>query len=280
MACLRHPVRLEQRHAVHVLEALHQRRGHRRAARTCEAECRRRDLRGLLVEDHLVQSRAGGEPRHPVSARLPPEALRTEPSGHNRRPARRERAEHRGDEPVHVEERHRHIGHVARSERVMGGDRSRRGDQVPLQQRHLLGPARRAARVQEQRGVVGDARLERLLALDRASVDCEPGRLLLGDDDVHDRDLVSGRLPGRLHVTGRDEQEARLEIAEIEGVLVGRVGRVERCRGGSERRDREQDLDELGPVSEARARPDRRARPRPCGAAPRAEARPAPAQRR
>jgi hypothetical protein len=102
--------------------------------------------------------------------------------------------------------------------------------------------------VQEQRDVVLDARVECPLLLDEPSVDSEPGRQLLGAEDVHNRDFLTSRLPGRLHLAGGREQETGFQVAQVEGVLVGRVGRVKRRCGCSQRRHGEQDLDELGPV--------------------------------
>ena len=190
MARLRHPVGLEQRHAVDVLEPLHQRRATSPSCTSGRSGAwPARPLRACL--SRIIWCRVGPAENQvtPWARRLPPEALRPEAPGHDRRPARRRtrrapRRRDRGRGRAASPRRTRRSGPSA----VVGGDRPRRGDQVPLQQRHLLGPARRAARVQEQRDVVGAARVERLPALD-AAVRRLRGRAArrLGDDDVDDR---------------------------------------------------------------------------------------------
>ena len=117
-----------------------------------------------------------------------------------------------------------------------------------MQQRHLLRPARRPARVQEQRDVVGAAGIEGLRGLYRAPPDCQPRRFPPGDDDVDDPHSGSCCLPRRVHLACRQEQETRVEVAEVEGVLVLRVRRVQRRGSRAEEDDPEEDLDELAAV--------------------------------
>ena len=63
----------------------------------------------------------------------------------------------RCDEAVHVEERHRDAGDVVWAEPVVRDHRASRRDEVALEERHLLRPARRSARVQQEGDVLGPA---------------------------------------------------------------------------------------------------------------------------
>ena len=158
VARLGHAVGLQHRHAEVRLDPRHQLRARARSCRSARSAAARRRRPAALdpLEQHLVERRAGGEPGDAGARRA---AART------RCGAKRARHDHacrpptsgakrRGDEAVHVEERHRAVRHVVGAEAVVRGDRPRGGHQVAVEQRHLLGPAGGAARVQEQRDVV------------------------------------------------------------------------------------------------------------------------------
>ena len=65
-----------------------------------------------------------------------------------------ERGQRRGHEPVDVEQRHDAQRHVVGRERVAAGDVAGRDRQVGVRQRHPLGPAGAAARVEHERRLV------------------------------------------------------------------------------------------------------------------------------
>ena len=155
---------------------------------------------------------------------------------------------------MHVEQRHRAVRDVVRG-RARSGAAIVRADavEVAVQQRHLLRPARRAARVQEQRDVVRAAPRRRRLALDALASSSSDGPRPCRERHVDDPHRVAGRLAGRVELAGGHEQSARLQVVEVEGELVALVGGVERRGRGAERRDREQQLDELRAVGSASA---------------------------
>ena len=66
---------------------------------------------------------------------------------------------------MHVEERHRNEGHGIGAEAIEARHRSRGRGEVALEERHLLRAARRPARVQEERNVVGTRLVERGLGV-------------------------------------------------------------------------------------------------------------------
>ncbi len=103
-----------------------------------------------------------------------------------------------------------------------------------MQQRHLLRAARRAARVQEERHVVGARQGWRSTSArgDREHLDARRG---------------GGGARGR-EPLGRQEQGARLQIVEIERELVLRVCGVERCSGRAAGEHAEEELEELRAV--------------------------------
>ena len=237
MARLGHPVRLDDRDAVGLLAAGEQRGAQRRRARADETQrLRRRPV--LLVEDHPVQRRPGRHPGHGVIPRVAPEAPRREACGHDHGAAAREGREHRGDEAVHVEERHRAERDVVAAQGVELGEAAGRRDQVPLQEGNLFRPARRPARVENERDVVGLGALVRHDGQIHELVDCEELRPALCS--VADR--RAGAVPG--------EDEHRCEVVQVEGVLLGGVARVQRSGGGAGCGHRQEKAHELRPVGD------------------------------
>ena len=149
---------------------------------------------------------------------------------------------------MHMEERHRAVRHVIGAELVKGGDRPRRGREVSLPERHLLGPARRAARVKEQGDVVGLRRLERRHGREfLPGIEKRPARLAGANLD---RAYVPRRLVCGLQVVGRDDQELGLQVIEVELVLVAFVAGIEGCSRGTQRDEGKQDEQEVGAVRE------------------------------
>ena len=92
-----------------------------------------------------MDRRARREPGHVFVCEQVVEAP-AEPARDDDRPTGEQGREGRGDEPVDVEQRHRQARDVVRVEAVVLDHRACRGDQVALQERHLLRAARRPAR--------------------------------------------------------------------------------------------------------------------------------------
>ncbi len=245
MARLGHAVCLDHGHAVARLGLAHQLGRERRAARAREAQRPGRVAR--LVEDHAVERRPGREPGDAVGRGLGPEAPRAEPARNDDRPAGGELRQRRCDQAVDVEERHRAVRDVIRRERVVAGDRLGLGGQVALQERHLLGARRRAARVQEERGVVRTTASGRAAGGRPDVGEQARRRVRLPRGELDDPRALGGR-PGRGRRAGWDEQQPRLQVVEEEAILGLGVGRVERRHGRAERRQGEQRRDELRPV--------------------------------
>ena len=160
-----------------------------------------------------------------------------------------ERGERRGDETVDVEERHRHVGHVRIGQRIVAGHRAGGGDEIALEERHLLGPARRAARVQQDRDVLRPAGLvggacELVTPAGEPDVGVGCSRHL--DDPGR-----NGRIPRPCKLSLGNEQEARLEIAEIEGELIACIRGVERGGSRAESGHGQQQLDDLRTVRQS-----------------------------
>ncbi len=155
----RHAVRLEHRRSKRSLEIVHDLRWQRRAARADEAQLFRPGrLRAALLasgQQELMDRRYRRVPGGPVLARDAPERQRVELLRHDDGAAGSECGERRGHQAMHVEQRHHAHRDVVFGERIAARYVTRRDRQIGVRQRHALGAARAAARVQNQRRVVG-----------------------------------------------------------------------------------------------------------------------------
>ncbi len=195
-----------------------------------------------------MQGGAGRQPGGRAGRRLAPEPARAEAPRHDHRAARRQLGQGRSDQSVDVEQRHRAERHVVGGELVVGRDRPRLRGQVPLQQRHLLGAGGGAAGVQQQCGLLGRAGPVRAVRCQRTATGAQVDRLAgRGGDHLRDRDRT-GRRPRVRHRRLADQQQLRDEVVKVEAELGLGVGRVERNGGGTQRRQREQDRDQLHAV--------------------------------
>ena len=184
----------------------------------------------------------------PCAAESRPERARREAPRRDHAAAGRQRRERRGDESMHVEERHHAVARVLGGEPVGGGDGARGGRQVALADRHALGLARRAARVQEQRDRLGVAGRRRA---DRCRIaESQPRRGLTRDLELRDAERLAGRARRAL-LTAQEEHRPRPQVVEVGVELVCGVGLVERGGGRARGDDAEEGGDDLGPVRQA-----------------------------
>ena len=255
---LGHAVGLEHRRAECRLEIVHDLRRQRRAARPDEPELGgaggRRRARLDARQQQLMDGRHRRVPGRAEFLGGGPERQRVELARHDDRAARRQGGQRRGDQAVHVKQRHHAQRDVARAESVAARDVAGRDRQVGVRQRHALGPAGAAARMQNQRDIVDRCRRHRVGRV----LNCGPacGR---GPADAHrprrvhrdrqDRDAIAGGAPGLVEPVGRQQQHLGVGVVEIEAELLFLVARIERRRradhrGGQERHDVRQPVGE------------------------------------
>ena len=222
----------------------------RRAAGADEAQPRA--LRHARRARRRAASGGGRARRVPGDAGLAerePEAARRHAARRHDRAAGHERRERRGDDPVHVEQRHRAVRDVLAG-RARSGARS--SAPRPAGCGGAAAPAsagwwcRSCAAAARRRRASAPCRSPR-----RARGARERGRPVRAHRQVDDRHVRRPPRPAPASSSPRKhEQRARLEVVEVEGELGAAVGRVERSGRGAERGDREQQLDELRPRPE------------------------------
>ena len=171
---------------------------------------------------------AGREPGHAGRLQLVEHALRREAGRHDHAAAGEQRGERGRHQAVDVEQRHGRERPVVGTEPVVRRDRLRRGHQVAVQERDLLGAAGGAARVQEQGDVVRLGRLEVARRAHEPPADVHAGRAPVLDEQLADIEPGAGRRARRGGLAGRQQHEPRAQVLQEEGVLVVRVGRVQR----------------------------------------------------
>ena len=138
---------------------------------------------------------------------------------------------------MHVEERHHAERHVGVAEGVRPGDGAGGGGQVPVPERDALGAPRAAARVEHQRHVVRRGRPGRAPA--RPPPDLDLARRAEGGGE--DRDPPAGCPPRLLGAVGRDDEEPRVRVGQVEAELLETVAGVERRRRSDHSRRQEAD---------------------------------------
>ena len=181
---------------------------------------------------------------HRVEARRTPRAT---PRPHAR--------QHPGDQPVNVEQRHDVHAPIRRRQRQRLPNMPRRSANIPLAERHNLGPRSRPRCVQHQRRVVGPRRAQCARCarpVGRAAqlrLQCKTPRRTVAQrrklDDRCPRRLR--RRPRRRVLAPLHDHRPRLKIREVEAELVRAVARIQR-RGRSRRGDPQKRRRHLRPV--------------------------------
>ena len=195
-----------------------------------------------------MQRRHRRIPRRAVVPRDAPERERTEFSGHDDRAAGRQRRQRRRHEAVHVKQRHHAQRHIVRRQRVAACDVARRDGEVGVLERHALGPAGAAARVQDERDVIDVGRLNGPPAGDPGKTHRARGVHLDGEN----RHAVAGCAPRFLCPTRRQQEDTGVGVVQIKAELVFLVPRIQRRRSACDGRGQKRH-DGRKPVGERHA---------------------------
>ena len=155
---LGHAVGLDHRRSEQPDQFLQHRLGQRRRRRAHEPQARlegRVAVAGRPCDHHLVHGRHRGVVGRVQLGELGEEPEGVEALGAGHRAAGRQRGQEPGQQPVNVEQRHHLQRPVGRGQGQRLGDAGSGAGQVPLAERHDLGPRRGPGGVQDQGDVVG-----------------------------------------------------------------------------------------------------------------------------
>ena len=261
--CLGHRVRLEHGRLKRLLKCAECGCTERRGAGTHKAQIRQ-GVGPWRVQQDLVDRRHRRVPVGAMVHELVPERARAKPRRQHDAAAGKQRGEQAAEQAVHVEERHHNERLIGRTQLVRLLDVVHRRRQVPVRQRHRLGPAGGAGRVQHQRRVLrvrlllGAVR-ERLpvlvheLHLRVLHVEHDLGHAhTLGAARAHRglgsiTHLAATQRPGRYH------EQLGLCIVQVEAHLALLVVGVQWRGNEPLRRRRKEHADKLGAVDKAAA---------------------------